>query len=256
MRRARDLSKQHPGSVIFLDFGDKDFDEEVILKPEVPDRAFWHRVLDVALDDVAELVAPEIIVVCEGTPSVPGAGKNAAMDATCYDKIFETEFPHAKFISAGNAHEVETDRIALVESMKGLVAGVEIIRLIDRDDRSPEEISEAEAKGVRVLTRRHLESYLFDDEVLSALCESLGQSDRLPDLLAAKKKAIENSIARSHAPDDIKSASGEIYTKAKQILTVMGIGNDAKAFMRSTLAPLVRPGMQTYKDLRADIFGE
>jgi ABC-type cobalamin/Fe3+-siderophores transport system ATPase subunit len=255
MRRARDLSKQYPGEITFLDFGDKDFDKEVHLRPEIPDRAFWHRVLNVALDDVAELVAPEIIVVCEGKPRVPGAGKNAAMDAHCYDKIFETEFPHAKFISAGNAHEVETDRIALVEAMRGLVKGAEIIRLIDRDDRSPEEVAEAAAKGIRVLTRRHLESYLFDDEVLSALCDSLGKSDKWPELQAAKAQAIEGSNRGGNAPDDIKSASGPIYVQAKQILEIVGGGNNAKAFMRATLAPFLRPGLETYKTLRDDIFG-
>jgi hypothetical protein len=256
MRRARDLSRKYPGEIIFLDFGDKDFDKAVNLKPEVPDRAFWRRVLNVALDDVAELVAPEIIVICEGKPQTPNAGKNASMDANCYDKIFEAEFPEVKFISGGNAHEVETDRIALVEAMKGLVAGAKIVRLIDRDDRSPEEIAEAEKQGVRVLSRRHLESYLFDEEILSALCSSLDKSDKLPEVLAAKNAAVEDLEGRSKPPDDIKSASGTIYVKTKQILQLTGGGNDSKAFMRDTLAPLLNPGLRAYQDLRADIFGE
>jgi hypothetical protein len=256
LRRARDLSKTHPGEIVFLDFGDKDFDEEVRLEPEVPSRSFWHRVLNVALDDVAELVAPEMIVICEGKPLTQHAGKNAAIDAQCYDKIFEEEFPQAKFISAGNAYEVENDRLALVEAMKGLVSGSKIVRLIDRDDRSPEEVAQRATQGIRVLSRRHLESYLFDDEVLTVLCDSLGKADKLQDVLSAKHAAIAESTGRGNPADDIKSASGPIYVKTKQILQIVSGGNDPKAFMRDTLAPLLRPGMKSYSALRTDIFGE
>jgi hypothetical protein len=254
MRRARDLSAEHPGSVVFLDFGGRDFDQEVVMQPEVPNRAFWHRVLNVALDDLSELVAPEIIVICEGSPRVPGAGMGAALDADCYDKIFEAEFPHAKFVSAGNAHEVENDRLALVEAMRGLVAGTRIIRLIDRDDRSKEEVTEKQSQGVKVLTKRNLESYLFDDEVLSALCASVGQPDKSNDLLAAKAQAVADSVGRGNAADDLKSASGDIYNEARRLLQLTAAGNNSKAFMRATLAPLLVPSMDTYATLRSDIF--
>jgi hypothetical protein len=53
----------------------------------------------------------------------------------------------------------------------------------------------------------------------------------------------------------VKSAAGEIYTKAKQILGLTGVGNDQMAFARNTLAPLIKPGMAVYAELKKSIFG-
>jgi hypothetical protein len=255
MRRARDLSAAHQGTVVFIDFGDKDFDETQIIKPTAPNRPFWQRVLNVALDDLADLIAPSRVVICEGAPRVPGSGGNAAMDSDCYDKIFEAEFPDTKFVSAGNAHEVESDRIALIQALQSLVQGAQVIRLIDRDDHSLEDIEQKAAQGVHVLSRRNLECYLFDDEVLIKLCEMYEKPEEVTNLLGDKATALANAQARGKSPDDLKAASGEIYTAAKRRLGIVGGGNDTKAFMRSTLAPLISPDLAVYQDLRRDIFG-
>ena len=254
MRRARDLARQSPDEVIFLDFGDKDFDQPTVISPEVPNRAFWQRVLHVALDDLSDLVAPERIVICEGAPLGTNSGQNVAMDANCYDRIFAAEYPEVKFISAGSSNQVESDRIALMEAMKALVAGVDVIRLIDRDDHSPEDILERQRKGIRVLSLRNLECYLFSEEVLLKLCKASGGEDLFAEVIAAKEEAIRNIIAQGRSADDIKSASGPIYVSLKKILTLEAPGNNAKAFMRSTLSPLITPDMEIYKQLRKDIF--
>ena len=47
---------------------------------------------------------------------------------------------------------------------------MEVVRVIDRDDRSEEEVADLVNDGVRVLSRRNLESYLFDDELLQVSC--------------------------------------------------------------------------------------
>lgn len=255
MKRARDLSAAHPDTVVFVDFGDKDFDETQVLKPIPPTRPFWQRVLNVALDDLAALIAPNRVVICEGAPKVPGAGKNASMDSECYERIFEAEFPETKFISAGNSHEVENDRIALIQALQSLVQGTQVVRLIDRDDHAPEDIASKTAQGVRVLSRRNLECYLFDDEVLTKLCEVHGKPEEAINLLGDKITALTNAQARGKAADDLKAASGEIYTHAKKRLGIVGGGNDVKAFMRSTLTPLINPEMGVYQELRKDIFG-
>ena len=59
MRRSRDLAAARPGTVVFLDFGGRDCDKSHVIKPIEPTRPFWQRVLNVALDDLAELVAPK-----------------------------------------------------------------------------------------------------------------------------------------------------------------------------------------------------
>ena len=256
MRRARDIAAQRPGEVIFLDFGDKDFDRPTVLEPEIPSRAFWQKVLHVAFDDLSALVAPARIVICEGAPLGPNAGPNVALDATCYDRIFEQEYPDVKFISAGSSNQVESDRLALMEAMKALISGADIIRLIDRDDHSPEDIADRETQGIRVLSRRNIECYLFDDEVLTALCKSVDKEELTGILLNEKQQAIQKITQQGKPADDIKSASGLIYNAAKNVLTLKSAGNSAKAFMRATLVPLITPDMAVYAQLKADIFKE
>ena len=66
MRRARDLAVDDPEGVVFLDFGERDFDEPQVIEPTVPSRDFWRAQYEVALDDLAALVAPKRVVICEG----------------------------------------------------------------------------------------------------------------------------------------------------------------------------------------------
>ena len=227
MSRARDIERQQPGTVAFLDFSEVDFDQDQTLGPARPTRAFWERVLDVALDELSSLVAPAQVVVCEGVP--PGQqSRNMEHDAQCYNVIFESEFPDTKFLSAGNSSDVESHRLGFVAGIRSLARGCTILRLVDRDDHGLEDVKQFAKKGISVLNRRHLESYLFDDEVLTELCVSLGKPELTVMLLPDKRDAMAESIARGNPPDDLKSASGPIYVKAKLRLAITGIGNDAR----------------------------
>ena len=53
MRRAKDIESTSPGSVVFLDFDRRNFDETVVIEPTIPDRAFWNTNYEVALGDLA-----------------------------------------------------------------------------------------------------------------------------------------------------------------------------------------------------------
>ena len=252
MRRARDIEAEHPGCVVFIDFGGLDFDWPQVIEPTVPSRSFWNRIYQVALDDLAELVAPKQVVICEGEPRNQSSKKNFAHDAQCYERIFEAEFPETQFVPGGNAAEVAEDKRGIAYAIGILIQGAEIVKLIDRDDRSEEELVEAKGKGVRVLSRRNLESYLFDDEVLRALALSQGQEDKTEDILAEKQRIRDTKS--SNPQDDLKLASGEIYVACKRVLNLTQCGNTVKSFMRDTLAPLIKPGMVVYAALRQDIF--
>lgn len=254
MRAARDLECEKPGTVAFLDFGGRDFDQVQVVEPEKPTRQFWERVLDVAFDDMAALIAPSHVVICEGTPLGTG-GRHEAIDAGCYNEIFAEEYPETRFLSAGNADGVENDKLALLQTIQALVRGVTIQRMVDRDDRSEQEVLDLKSKGVRVLGRRNLEAYLFDDEVLSAYCQSVGQPEKAGDVVAAKTTALANSVARGNPPDDVKSAAGETYVAMKKILGLTRVGNTVLQFMRDSLAPVVQPEMGVYAELKASIFG-
>lgn len=254
MRRARDLAAQQPGTVAFLDFSDLDFDKPQVVLPSRPSRVFWERALEVALDDISALVTPDQVVICEGTPS-SSLGKNSAHDARCYDIIFESEFPNTRFLSGGNSSDVQSDRLALVTAIQAIASGCTILRLVDRDDHSPLDIHDLHNQGINVLSRRHVECFLYDDEVLTALCVSVGKGSEASVLLQDKAAAISASVGRGNSADDIKSAAGQIYNSAKKRLGLTGVGNDQQSFARNTLAPLITPNMQLYQELRRCIFG-
>ena len=252
MRRARDIEAEHPGSVVFLDFGDRDFDKPQIIEPTVPDRAFWNRAYGVALDDLAALVAPEQVVICEGEPKNRNSGTNYSHDVRCYEHIFQAEFPETQFVPGGNALDVAEDKRGIAYALGLLTRGIEIVKLIDRDDRSDQQVADLSKNKIRVLSRRNLESYLFDDEVLETLAASVCKEDKAEELLRKKQSILTNRP--NDPPDDLKPASGEIYNGCKDILNLTQCGNDAKAFMRDTLAPLIKPGMSVYEELKRDIF--
>ena len=123
MRRARDIEAQQPGSVAFLDFDGHDFDQPVTIKPAKVDTAFWTSVYDVALDDLAALVAPERVVICEGEPQTRNVRKNYSHDARCYDKIFQEEFPETRFVPGGSASEVVDDKRGIAYVLGVLTQG-------------------------------------------------------------------------------------------------------------------------------------
>ncbi len=65
------------------------------------------------------------------------------------------------------------------------------------------------------------------------------------------KKCLLDKIER---PDDVKSVSGKLYVAIKNALSLKHAGNNQKAFMRDTLAPLLTPETETYKKLKSCIF--
>lgn len=255
MRAARNMEAENPGSVVFLDFEGPDFDQPVILTPVRPSRTLWARALKVALADMAELVAPSELVVCEGNPAGAVAGKNSDHDARCYRIIFGDHMPDAEFVSGGGSNDVSRDRWGIAGAFPAVVKGTTVRRLIDRDDHAPDEVNELAHQGITVLGRRNLEAYLYDDDVLRALCSRHEKSNQAESLLMAKAEALRQSAGRKNAADDLKPAAPDIYRAAKQLLSLTGVGSDHRAFERNSLAPLLTPGMAVFEELKRDVFG-
>jgi predicted ATPase len=256
MRRAVELYGADSESVAFLDFDNRDFESSEVIRAEPPSRDFWRRQLDVALGDMAELVAPGTVVLCEGKPS-SGKLTNARseFDARCFRAMFGPQLPDVDCISVGNAGEVAEDKLGLGAAMAAFKVGTTVIRVIDRDYRSVQEIADMEAAGVRVLRRRHLEAFLLDNEVLAALCESVGKLEQLSAVVEAKDNAVADSVKRGNDVDDLKSAAGDCSVATRRILQLKQAGSTTEAFLADTLAPLVTPNMTVYQELRDDIFG-
>jgi hypothetical protein len=250
MRRARDLSQAQIGSVVFLDFDGVNFDLPITLRPIEPNRPFWKRAMQIALDDLAGYVAPEQVVLCEGGRLDGGRD----FDAECYNDIFQGEYPHAVFLGAGNADDIQNDPRGIARLITGLAPDVVVSRLIDRDDRSDEEIRALRAQGIRVLTLRSIESFLLDDAVLAAMCTAFGHPEMAPKLQAARIAAINSSVAGGGAPDDLKRAAGDIYNAAKRLFPDRKLGSDKRAFMKGVCAALITAGTPLYEMLRRDIF--
>jgi len=218
MRQAQDIEKDNPGSVVFLDFNNQCFDLPQTIVPTKPSREFWKQAYSVALDDISQLLAPSCVVICEGDPNP--INPNHSHDARCYDRIFKEEFPETQFVSAGSAQQILTDQCGLISTLRNIVEGVKVIRVIDRDARSLDGIQKLKRQGIRVLERRNLESYLYDDEVLFKLADSVEQSEKGDELIVAKRKIIKERESKDlrDASDDLKPASGEIYNACKSIL--------------------------------------
>jgi len=252
LRRARELSDVSQGSVTFLDFGERDFDQPQELAPVSLSRAFWKRTIATSLGDIADLVAPATLVLCEGQPST---GDRANFDARCLRTIFGDHEPDAEFVAVGNDRQVITDQVGVGEAVQAVVAGTTVIRLIDRDERSAAEVEGLRAEGVTVLGRRNLESYLLDEEVLKALCEAVGKPECLSDVRDAREKAQTSAVERGKPEDDWKAAKGDIYDACRRILGLKRVGSSADVFLVEQLAPLIKPETTIYDELREDVFG-
>ena len=252
LKKARDLNDKLSGSVVFLDFEGKDFDSSVIIEPSEINRPIWNKFLELAFDDFSGLIAPKTIVFCEGTQE---GKKNNKFDQEVYSKIFQKDMPDVAFVSVGSCSEIEDSNNVSIRIITEVLKNSKIIKIVDRDDKSDEQVLECQNRHIKVLSRRHLECYLFDDDVIKKLCCEKNMPEKETECLELKKTALENSRNRENPIDDIKSASGEIYNGLKKILQLTQCGNNTHSFLRDTMAPLITPDMSVYNELKDCIFG-
>lgn len=251
LKEAEVIENTNPNTVVFLDFDNRDFDLTEIMTPAKIDRAIWDRFFDLAFADFSKLIAPSQIVFCEGTSQ----GRNYKdFDAQIYGKIFEQKYHDTKFVSIGSSSELENIENQSIKIVANILKSSSIIKFIDRDDKSPEEVQELLEKGIKTSGRRHIESYLFDDELITKLCIIKGKPELIQNCLEVKNQAIQDSIGRGHPSDDIKSASGNIFVELKRILGLTQCGNNKCAFMRDTMTPLVTEETAVYQELENEIF--
>ena len=250
IQEAKEIECNTPGSVVILDFADRDFDSPLVITPSTLDKVLWEKFLSISLGDIAKMVAPSKIFICEGDYN---GIRRKDFDAEIYNQIFKSKYPDVVFISGGSCLDIIKDDNPIYIVLKNLLKSTSIHRLVDRDDYSQEEVIALRERSIKVLSLRHLESYLFDDEILQKLTCTINES-LLPMVLESKRNAILNSVSRGNQVDDIKSASGEIYVELKRILNITKCGNNTDAFMRDSLAKLVTQDTVIYSQLERDIF--
>ena len=232
LRASKKILEANPCEVVFLDFSGHNFDEKVKMEPITnPDRNFWGALHDSVLEDLSGLLAPEKIIVCESTPERDG------FDARCYNEIFATNHPDALFVSAGSKSELDK----IIPILQTVIKKAEIFAVRDRDDLLDGRRNELIEKGLRVLTRRGIEDYLIDNEVLEKFAD---ENSLEADQLQALKDINGN---------DAKARAGQIYQKIRKYgLTV---GDTKEEFLSDVMAPLFSKDMAVYRELEEDIFG-
>lgn len=258
VRTAQEIQADNPNHVAFLDLGfqsdgqPRDYDEPQTVEPVLTDHRFWSRHYGVALDDMAQLLAPDRIVLCEGSSD----SDDPALDEACYNTIFAREFPSARFISVGSATQVEKRMGDLLPVLRQIVSSTAIIRFRDRDRLTPEEISRKRDEGIRCMSEyRNIESMLLSDAVLQKLCDRHDKSDRFIQIKAARDRAL-NQHGTDHPPDDLKPAAQAVHHSAISELALSRPGETRQSFMRDVLTPLVTHDMLEYQRLKDDIFGQ
>ena len=243
VRKAQEIQRENPEEVVFLDLGGKDFDVPQVIEPSKPTRTFWQSMYEIALDDLAALVVPERIILCEGN-----AGKDG-FDAQCYNKIFGNEFPNTLFVSARGKNQVTI----LVPVIQAIAEGSEVISLTDRDKNNDAERDKALQEGRFMLKRRTLENYLLDDGVLKLLCEKDDCPATVDELISLRDDNIMDGDVRS---GKAKDAAVKIYEAAESRLGIPHPGEIYTTLLTDHFAPLIRPDTAIYEELKSDIFGE
>ena len=228
--------------VVFLDFTGQDFDKQVVLRPQATGRSFWRSTYRVALDDLAALIAPVRIVLCEGNRDRPRDG----FDSKCYAKLFADNHGDTLFLSRGGADQVENSA-DLVAVIGEIVEGAEILKLIDRDDMTDEGRAELLAKcpDIRVLRRRELENYLYDTSVLLKFFESHGL-EALPESIVA--------LLGDPITGDTRRMRQGILAESRKVLPDERLGRTNREFEFVHLVPALRSSERVYRMLEEDIF--
>jgi len=253
-KRAMEIHRADPERVAFLDVTGKDFDAPAILSPAKVNRPFWKAMFAVALDDLAGLVGPAEIVFCEGRREGIGHTRNPTFDAAIYRTIFSSSHPDTEFIPLGGTTEVERDALLLSSVIPQMLPAVKTWKLFDRDDRSNSEVADLEANGTRVLQRRDLESYLWDDEILTALATWANAPQEASALVSERARLMSSLPTEGKPADDVKAIGGLMYNECKRRLQLTACGNNALEFAKATLAPLIVPGMGVYAELELSVW--
>lgn len=244
VRKAFELM-QRMGDVSLIDFSGRDLDREVVIKPSKPNRHFWQKAYEVALDDLADLVTPKHIVICEGNRTKADKG----FDAACYNCLFAETHPDWLFVSQGSANEV-TGSEPLIAVLRAVARGTTITRVIDRDDMTDTSRDEKATSDLCVLGRRELENYLYAPEVLKTFL-SANQKEEVQDVVL---KTLEELLdGRSSVDADMKKKTQKLFAAIKRETQLPKLGNSRAEFALQHLVPALRDTPSVFLELKGDL---
>lgn len=221
--------------------------ETYILTPAKVNRKMWQNLFSTALDDLSQLVCPEIIVYCEGRADPKKGGDERGLDADVLNTIFAQQHPEVFFVSSGGNTELDQRSEIAIAILSKVFPNLKIWVLKDRDMASGKSTDEHirqlylqnNPENHRVLNRFEIENYLYDQEVLQEYCRSNG--------LSFDKEAY-NAAVQDIKNDNLKDQTGRIKKCCNLVSSI-----NAEVFKRN-LATYVTSTMNVYKELEAVIF--
>ncbi|MGI8390548.1 AAA family ATPase [Brucella anthropi] len=222
--------------------------EPRVLKPIALTPASWRNLFEVALDDVAALIAPDKIVFCEGRADTNASKVERGMDARAFNAIFGNNGVNAFFVSSGGNNELEQRAEIAISIIGKALPTMEILVLKDRDMASGKVTNETDRQDYlknnpdyhRLLKRWEIENYLFDKEVLRAYCDANG-------------KTFDEASYDQHINDIVNEDVKSKLNLVKNCCEIKGSVN-ADTF-KINLASYVQSDMAVYKELHECVFG-
>ncbi|WP_439600629.1 AAA family ATPase [Devosia sp.] len=149
-----------------------------VLTPMKMSAVAWRDLFSIALDDLAALVSPKIIIYCEGRAEPGKGGGERGMDAQALNTIFGDSNSDALFVSSGGNTELDQRSTVAIAILGKVFPSVDVLVFKDRDMASGKDTSENDRQvylatnphNHRVMKRFEIENYLYDKEVLRAYC--------------------------------------------------------------------------------------
>jgi predicted ATP-binding protein involved in virulence len=202
IRETCELVKENPNTIAIIDFSYKDFDNAQVLFPEKLTSNKMRQIFEIAVDDLATMITPSTIVLCEGSKQKNTIQEKKELDAKIYNRIFYDQ--DILFVAGDCKPTAQKAAALLLKIVKEAGSLKRIISLSDRDNLSNEQIQEYQnlAPEQKFLGRRENENYIFDDDILRKYCESNGIKFAQ---ITSKPKDIIN--------DDLKSIQGAIMNQ-------------------------------------------
>lgn len=247
VRKAYRMWQDQSEHVVFLDFSGHDFDSPVTIAPSAPGKKFWANMYQVLLDDLATLVAPQRVFICEGNKR-----QHRAFDANCYNRLFAKYAPETLFVSQGGAREVVQSE-HLVTIVQAIASGIEVVKVIDRDDMTDEERAKKIHEGIRVLRRREIEDYLYDPAVLRTFLGEVGCDPAEVDRILIGRKEL---LGRQGGPQNVKKVSRDLLEMIRRVTGLGNLGNNREQFALQFLVPALQETSEVFEELREDVFGD
>lgn len=165
-------------------------------------------------------------------------GREASIDRLVYYKVAQKYFPEAHMVPIGSVSNINALK-EVVSELVNSVFGINLFMVRDRDGLTIEQIGLLESNPhMRCLKRRHIENYLFDEEVLSMVAKTFYLDDKQMD--------------RSEIANALLVAAKECLNDAL-VLTV----KDYVTFNGALPGPSIKaPGVRTLDQLEQDILSQ